>query len=352
MAEPVFWLSLIFVLYAYFGYPLVLVAWKWLRPRPVHKKPLEVDVTLVMAARNEQYHILQKILNCLNLDYPRDRLQIIVSLDGPTDGTEVLVLGYAGQGIQVTYAPRHKGKAAAINTAVARARGSIIVFVDARQMLARNVIRELTANFSDPTVGAVSGELAIVDDGSERHGPRMGIYWTYETLIRSLESSVHSVVGATGALYAIRRSLFRELPDDTILDDVQIPMNIVLQGRRVILDREARAFDRPTGPEQEFGRKVRTLAGNFQLIARMPELFNFRRNPVFFQFISHKVSRLFIPYALMALLISNLFLTEGIYLVFLGLQFLWYGLALAGYLATRWRAPSRPAGISKAEERI
>jgi hypothetical protein len=160
------------------------------------------------------------------------------------------------------------------------------------------------------------------------------------------------VVGATGALYAIRRRYFRQLPDDTILDDVQIPMNIVLQGARVILDREARAFDRPTRPEQEFGRKVRTLAGNFQLMARMPELFDFRRNPVFFQFISHKVTRLFIPYALMALLISNLFLTEGLYLLLLGLQVMWYSLAFAGYLATRWRTTSRPAGITKAEEHI
>jgi cellulose synthase/poly-beta-1,6-N-acetylglucosamine synthase-like glycosyltransferase len=352
MAEAVFWASLIFVLYVYFGYPLVLVLWKWFRPRRVHKKPLETDVTVVMAARNEQHHILQKILNCLALDYPREKLQIIISLDGPTDGTEVLVLGYAGQGIQVTYAPRHKGKAAAINSAVAKARGAVIVFVDARQTLARNVIRELVANFSDPSVGAVSGLLTIVDDGAQPNVARMGAYWRYETLVRSLESGVHSVVGATGALYAIRRRMFRELPDDTILDDVQIPMAIALQGGRVILDPEARAFDRPTRPEQEFRRKVRTLAGNFQLMARMPELLDPRRNPVFFQFISHKVARLFIPYALVTLFVSNLFLTHGAYLLFLGLQTLWYSLALAGYLGARWRSQAEPAGEAKAEEQI
>jgi cellulose synthase/poly-beta-1,6-N-acetylglucosamine synthase-like glycosyltransferase len=343
---------MVFVLYAYFGYPLILVAWRWLRPRPVRKAPLTPEVTLIMAAHNEQHHILQKILNCLALDYPREKLQIIISLDGPTDGTEALVLAYAGQGIQVAYAPRHKGKAAAINSAVAKARGSIIVFVDARQQLDRNVIRALIANFNDPAVGAVSGELSFIEDGSEQQGARMGAYWRYETFIRSLESSIHSVVGATGALYAIRRRLFRPLPEDTILDDVQIPMNIVLQGGRVILDREARAFDRPAKPEHEFSRKVRTLAGNFQLVARMPELLNPLRNPVFFQFFSHKITRLFVPYALIILFVSNLFLRRGVYLLFIGLQTSWYCLALAGYVAMRWRSTPRPNTSAKLQERI
>jgi len=350
MAETVFWSSLIFVLYAYCGYPLVLLLWKWWAPRPVQKAPLEPDVTLVLAAFNERDNIRQKILNCLSLDYPREKLQIIVSLDGPTDGTEVVALTFASQGVQLSYAPKHVGKAAAINSAVARAQGSVLVFVDARQVLNRNVIRELAANFSDGSVGAVSGELVLARGGTGESGG-VGLYWRYETLIRTLESQIHSVVGATGALYAIRRRFFRELPPDTLLDDVVVPMSVVLNGGRVVLDRSARAFDQPVEPEKEFGRKVRTLAGNFQLLARMPQLLSPWRNPVFFQFVSHKVTRLFVPYLLVALLVANLFLLRGGYLVFLGLQILWYSLAVAGYVAAfGWR--SGPASAADRDERM
>jgi len=318
----------------------------------VRKAPLEPDVTLVIAAFNEKDNIRQKILNCLALDYPREKLQIIVSLDGPTDGTEILALTFASQGVQLSYSPKRMGKAAAINRAVAKARGSLIVFVDARQILDRNVIRELAANFSDPSVGAVSGELVITGQGKSDSGG-VGLYWRYETLIRTLESEIHSVVGATGALYAIRRELFKDMPADTLLDDVAIPMTVVLNGGRVILDRSARAFDRPARLEREFERKVRTLTGNFQLIARMPQLLNPWRNPVFFQFISHKVTRLLVPYLLIALLVANLFLLRGGYLVFLGLQAVWYSLALAGFIAAvGWRSGTESAANHKVEGRI
>jgi biofilm PGA synthesis N-glycosyltransferase PgaC len=348
MAEVVFWASLAFVLYAYCGYPLLLFIWKSVAPRPVLKAPFEPDVTLVLAAFNEKGNIRQKILNCLSLDYPRKKMQIIVALDGPEDGTEVLALAFASQGVQVSYTPHHQGKAAALNSAVARARGSLIVFVDARQILDRKVIRELAANFSDPSVGAVSGELIL---SGETGG--VGLYWRYEKLIRTLESEIHSVVGATGALYALRRDLYRNLPEDTLLDDVVIPMRVVLNGGRVVLDRKALAYDRPSPPEAEFGRKVRTLAGNFQLIGRMPELLLPWRNPVFFQFVSHKVTRLLVPYALIALFVSNLFLLQGIYLIFFGLQALWYGMALAGFLASiGWRPGTGPQTNRKLEGRI
>lgn len=347
-----------FVLYAYCGYPLLLFVWKSLASRPVRKAPaappFEPDVTLILAAFNEKGNIRQKIQNCLSLDYPREKLQIIVALDGPEDGTEVLALTFASQGVQVSYTPRHTGKAAALNSAVARARGSLLVFVDTRQRLDRMVIRELAANFSDPSVGAVSGELILSDEADQAgKAGGVGLYWRYEKLIRTMESDIHSVVGATGALYALRRDFYRNLPADTLLDDVVIPMRVVLNGGRVVLDRQARAYDRPSPPEAEFGRKVRTLAGNFQLVARMPELLLPWRNPVFFQFISHKMTRLLVPYALIALFISNLFLLQGIYLVFFGLQALWYSLALAGFLASlAWRSGTGPQANRKLEERI
>jgi len=352
MAESVFWSSLIFVLYAYCGYPLVLLIWKSLASRPVHRAPYAPYVTLIIAAFNEKDRIRQKILNCLSLDYPKDKLQIIVSLDGPTDGTEMLALTFASQGVQLSYSPKHIGKAAAINNAVAKARGSLLVFADARQILDRAVIRELASNFSDLSVGAASGELVLSRSESGEAGG-VGLYWRYELLIRKLESEIHSVVGATGALYAIRRDHFRELPADTLLDDVVIPMTIVLNGGRVVLDPKARAFDQPSRPEKEFQRKVRTLAGNFQLLARMPQLMNPWRNPVFFQFVSHKVTRLLVPYLLIAMLVANLFLLRGGYLVFLGLQVLWYVLAAAGFVvAAGWRSGTRSALSHKVEGRI
>jgi cellulose synthase/poly-beta-1,6-N-acetylglucosamine synthase-like glycosyltransferase len=170
------------------------------------------------------------------------------------------------------------------------------------------------------------------------------LYWKYEKFIRISESRIHSVAGATGAIYAVRRECFRELPEDTILDDVVLPMSIVLSGWRVIMDPAAQAFDRAEeNPEAEFGRKVRTLTGNFQLLSFMPELLLPWRNPIFIQFVSHKVARLLCPYALAVLFISNCFLVQGIYLVFLIMQLSWYGLALAGYVV--WN--ERLAAIAK-----
>jgi cellulose synthase/poly-beta-1,6-N-acetylglucosamine synthase-like glycosyltransferase len=333
MAEWLFWISLAFVFYVYLGYPALLLVWGWLAASEVERASYEPEVTLIIAAYNEKDNIRQKLLNCLALDYPRDRLQIIVSLDGSTDGTDILAIKASTRGIHVMYSPRHAGKAAAINNAARSARGAVLVFVDARQTLHHNVIRELTANFSDRSVGAVSGEL-VLTSGTMESRSGVGLYWKYEKFIRMRESRIHSVAGATGAIYAIRRECFRALPEDAILDDVMLPMSIVLSGRRVIMDPAAQAFDRAAeDPRLEFGRKVRTLAGNFQLLSYMPELLIPWRNPIFVQFMSHKVARLLCPYALAVLFISNLFLLQGTYLVFLALQVAWYGLAIAGYAA-------------------
>jgi len=331
MAQWIFWSSLAFVFYVYLGYPALLLLWARLAPRDVKKAACEPEVTLIIAAYNEKDNIRQKLVNCLSLDYPRERLHIIVSLDGSTDGTDILAIEASTRGIHVMYSPQHSGKASAINRAVRKARGSVLVFVDARQTLQRNVIRELVANFSDPTVGAVSGELVLTDGALESRSS-VGLYWKYEKFMRLCESRIHSVAGATGAIYAVRRECFRELPEDAILDDVILPMSIVLSGKRVIMDPAAQAFDRASkNPSAEFGRKVRTLAGNFQLLSYMPELMLPWRNPIFLQFVSHKVARLLCPYALVTLLISNFFLHHGAYLVFLILQLAWYGLAIAGY---------------------
>jgi poly-beta-1,6-N-acetyl-D-glucosamine synthase len=335
MALATFWFSLGFLAYVYVGYPLILMVWKVLAPRRVLKGAGEPTVTLIVAAHNERNTLDAKLANCLDLDYPRRQLQIIVSLDGPTDGTEHIARRYEPQDVTVLLNEQHRGKAAAINVAASRARGEILIFVDARQRLERDSLRRLVANFHDDAVGAVSGELVIDDDFAIDHGQpgeAVGLYWRYEKCLRKWESEIHSVVGSTGALHAIRRELFRPLPEDTILDDVAIPMTAVLGGKRVVFEALAKAHDkRSSTPQEEFGRKVRTLTGNFQLIALMPWLLRPSHNKIFFQFVSHKLARLIAPYVFLTLYVSNIFLPGRFYRGVLLLQTAWYVLAVAGH---------------------
>jgi cellulose synthase/poly-beta-1,6-N-acetylglucosamine synthase-like glycosyltransferase len=340
MAEAIFWTALAGIVYVYAGYPLLLLAWRRWGHRPVLKRYQEPSVSLVIAMRNERNNVVRRLQNCFDLDYPARKLQVIVSLDAPTDGTDDLVRGYAGKGVEVVCSAVHRGKAEALNSAVAIATGEVLVFADARQQFDKRAIRELVANFADASVGAVSGELVILDEQGKEASDAVGAYWRYEKTLRALESGIHSVPGATGAIYAIRRELFVPLPAGTILDDVVVPMRIVLAGKRVVFDPAARAYDVASQSTQsEYARKTRTLAGNYQLFAQMPESLAPWRNPIFVQLVSHKLGRLLVPYCLAALFISNLFLLHGFYLVVLVGQALWYTLACAGWLvSTRFSA--------------
>lgn len=335
MVEIVFWISFSFVAYVYFGYPLVLLAWSSLSGRANAKTSIEPNVSLVIAAHNERENIEKKIANCLDLDYPREKLQLILSLDGPTDGTEILAWKYAPRGLEIVYSPVHRGKATALNAAVAEARGEIVVFDDARKRLDRRAVRELVANFEDPSVGAATGELVLCDETGKEASDGVGLYWKYEKKIRSLESRIHSLCGATGAIHAIRRELFKPLPEDTILDDLLIRMRVLVGGNRVIFDPCARAYDRVAPVSQsEYSRKLQTWTGTYQLLAIMPELFLPWRNPIYFQFVSHIVGRLLVPYCLVGLFVSNLFVMRGVYWVSLLLQTALYLSALLGFAVT------------------
>lgn len=348
MMEILFWLSLAAVVYVYVGYPLLAALWSRLVRRPVERGAWEPSVSVVIAAHNERGTIGAKIDNCRRLDYPADKLEVVVSLDGPTDGTDrVARASAAGAGcaVRVVGSARHEGKAAALNRAVAAARGEVLVFCDARQRVEPGAIRELVADLADPSVGAVTGELVLLDEDGHQATDGVGLYWRYEKALRSMESRIHSTVGATGALYAVRRELFRPIPDRAILDDVIVPMGAVLAGKRTIYEPRARVFDRVSPPELEFRRKVRTLAGNFQLLALCPELLVPGRNPVFVQLVSHKLGRLLAPHFLLLLLLSNLFLREGFFLLFLIAQCSWYLLAGAGALVRKTSAGGRRAGV-------
>jgi cellulose synthase/poly-beta-1,6-N-acetylglucosamine synthase-like glycosyltransferase len=333
MATIIFWIAFMGVVYVYIGYPLVLMAWCSLARRSVRKRYQEPGVSLIIAMHDELSNVRSKMKNCLELDYPRNKLQVIVSVDASADGTDILLRNYALEGVEVVHSSVRKGKAAALNSGVAVATGEILVFTDARQRFDTKAVRELVANFADESVGAVSGELILLDERGRESSEGVGAYWRYEKLLRAMESDIHSVPGATGAIYAVRRSLFRYLPPATLLDDVLLPMKIVLAGHRAIFDPAARAYDvAAESAECEYRRKRRTLTGNYQLLVEMPELLAPWRNPIFVQFVSHKVGRLLVPYCLAALLISNLFLLSGAYRVALAVQVLWYGMAVVGWL--------------------
>ena len=343
MLEWIFWFSFLSIFYTYMGYPLILSVWRRVQKRTTEKGEYLPPVSIILAVYNEEKLIERKLKNLLELDYPASLLEIIVSSDGSADRTEEKVslflesaskaeAGASGKpSIRLMAGPVHVGKAAALNRAVEHARGEIILFSDARQMLDRNVLLKLTANFNDPAVGVVSGELMLVDRPGGKGVSGVGLYWRYEKWLRKMESDIDSMLGATGALYAMRRSLYRPIPADTILDDVLIPMQAVFEGYRIVFEPEAMAYDFvPPRPETEFVRKVRTLAGNYQLLWENGSFWSPRKNRVFFQYFSHKVARLVVPFLMIVLFLSNLFLLQGIYLIFLFLQLAWYGLALIG----------------------
>jgi len=341
--EIVFWSSLIFLAYAFFGYPLLLAIAGTVARRPVHKRPIEPAVTVILASRDDAATIDERVQNILDVDYPREKLQVIVSLDGPSNGAGELAEKYGPEGVEFIQSHTPRGKAAAINAAVARATGDILVFADARQTFDPAAVRQLASNFADFRVGAVSGDLILENGRAAACGQAVGVYWNYEKMIRAMESRVHSIVGVTGAIYAIRRRLFEALPDDLILDDVFTPMKVVLSGKRVVFEPDAKAYDGVSCcAEAEYTRKVRTLAGNYQLLARMPVLLVPIRNPLWWQFTSHKVCRLIAPFALAALFISNALLVGGAYYAaFFVVQSAWYSAALMGRIEMNRRLPAR-----------
>ena len=309
LAMIVFVLSIAALGYTYAGYPALLWGWARWRPRPHRTAPVTADapsVVVVIVAFNEAERIDAKIATCLAQDYPRERLRILVVSDGSTDDTVARVQAYAPERVAVLACPQRRGKAACLNDAVAVCDEEIIVFNDVRQRLNPEAVRMLVENFGDPAVGAASGELMFVDVDGSPFAAGVDAYWRYEKFIRRLEGRVASVVGATGALYAVRRSVFVPIPPDTVLDDVLIPMNIVLQGARVVFEPRAHAYDRPsTSPAQERVRKVRTLAGNFLLMRDHPALLLPGRHAIVLQFWSHKTLRLLAPVFMATALIAN-----------------------------------------------
>ncbi len=330
----VFWAFVSLLGYAYVGYPALVWAWATLRQRRPRRSRAEPTVSVLVVAYNEAARIEGRLENLLGLDYPRDRLEILLGSDGSTDATAEVARAADPAVVTVTAFERRRGKSAVLNDLVPKARGEIVVLADARQRFEPEAIRALVEPFADPRVGAVSGELILTHDpdgAAVGHG--VGFYWRYEKFIRRNESHVDSTVGATGAVYAIRRELFEPIPEDTLLDDVLIPLRITRRGYRVLFEPGARAYDRAAATTaEEFARKVRTLAGNFQLFARERWAMNPLQNRLWLQTVSHKGLRLLLPLLHVGVFVANLPLAEGpLYRGVLLAQALFYASALGGY---------------------
>ncbi len=328
-----FWCSTGLLVYTYFGYPLIIWLWALWGRRHVNRKTTMRSVSIVVVAHNEEERIDARIQNLLALDYPRNFLEIIIASDGSSDRTVSRAQRYQERGVRVIEYRGNRGKPAVLNDLIPQLKSEIVVFLDTRQRISPEALSALLMNFEDPQTGVVSGELILEGESDTEVGEGVGFYWRYEKFIRSCESRVDSTVGVTGAFYAIRRKLYESIPEETILDDVLIPMRIARQGYRVLFESKARAYDKVfKRAEAEFTRKVRTIAGNFQLFTLEPWLFNPFINRLWFQTYSHKLSRLFSPFCLVTTLASNVLLLDlTFYRVVLVLQLLFYSAATIGY---------------------
>jgi cellulose synthase/poly-beta-1,6-N-acetylglucosamine synthase-like glycosyltransferase len=328
-----FWFAAAILAYTYAGYPL----WMYLRsrwhPRLQQQGSILPTVSIILAVHNGAALLRQKVTHLLSLDYPQDRMEIKIVSDGSTDGTDDILKEIRDPRIKCIRCPEHSGKAAALNLGMQSATGEILLFLDIRPWIENNALQLLLSNFADPRVGCVAGELVLCDDGHDAGAKAVGgLYWRYEQWIRNCEAKVDSPLGVYGGFYAVRRKLARALPEGTILDDMLQPLSIIRQGYRSVLDQRARVYDIwPKSLRGEFHRKVRTLAGNFQLLQLAPWLLS-RQNRLRFELISHKLLRLLVPVLLLILLISSAILANrsGIYAGALTAQIVFYVLAALG----------------------
>ena len=346
----IFWLAFTGILYAYAGYPLAIWILALLRPRPPRVASITPSVTIVLAVHNGVSLLEQKIQHLIDLDYPHIN-EIIVVSDGSTDGTAELLARQRHPRLKAISLPEHVGKAAALNAGIARATADIILFVDIRPEIEAGAIAHMVSNFADPQVGCVAGELSLRHDGHDAASAAVSsIYWRYEQWIRKSEALFDSPVGVYGGFYAIRRRLATPLPAGIILDDMFQPLSIIRQGYRSVLDPQARVYDTwPEKFENEFHRKVRTLAGNFQLFQLAPWTLT-PRNRVLFQLVSHKVMRLIVPWLFILLIVSSLILglRSPLYAAFAMLQI---AILSAAIVSLRFRIPllhriAAPASVS------
>ena len=303
------------VFYLLIGYPLLLAVSRRQAP-PIAKDPaFRPTVSVLLAVRNGEQFIAKKLESLLRLDYPEDLREILVISNGSTDATETIVQTFASRGVRLLLCPQG-GKASAINTGLAEASGEILFFTDVRQAIDVHALSHLAANFADPSVGAVTGELRLLNPANVGEQADMELYWRLELWARDRHSRIDSIFSTTGCIYALRRKLAGPLPTDTIADDGTFSLRAFFSGYRVVFDPLAVAYDYPTAAGAEFRRRLRTLAGLWQLFARLPQLFT-SANRMRFHFLSYKFGRLALPWAILLIVASTLALPASSWRSFL-----------------------------------
>lgn len=320
MAYILLLFAAVFILYTLVGYALLLRVVPWRHaPAPSKNPNYRPTVSVILAVHNGGRFLRAKLQSLLALHYPRERVEILVVSDRSTDETEAIAREFAADGVKLMRSPS-AGKAAALNAAMPLASGEILFLTDVRQPIEQDALGHLISNFADPTIGAVTGEMRLLPPEQGEQAD-MDLYWRYEVWARKQHSTIDSIFNATGCIYAIRRSLAAPIPEDTLIDDAILPLRAFLRGFRVILEPAAIAYDLPAVSGAEFRRRMRTLAGLWQLHVRMPQLFT-SSNRMRFHFLSHKFFRLMLPWALLVAFGSTLALPS----------FTWRTILLSGEL--------------------
>ncbi len=339
LMKILFWLALLVSVYIYLGYPLVLwILDKFRRKQWKTDEQLQPVVTFIISAFNEEQVIARKLDNTLQIDYPREKLEILVVSDASTDQTDEIVRSYADKGVRLLRMPERHGKTYGLNHAVQQARGEILIFSDANAMYHPHAVRELVKYFADPEVGYVVGKAEYYENLDKLAGKQENLYWRYELMLKEFESRVHSVVGGDGAIYAIRRELYEPLSADDINDFVN-PLQIIAKGYRGVFAPEAVCYEDAAGDfDKEFYRKKRIVNRSWRGFWKVRQVMNPRRTGIFaWEILSHKVLRWYWWAFALLLLVSNMFLLqEGWFyrIVFL-LQIVFYGMALVGWWNVR-----------------
>ena len=353
--ETIFWISFVIVFYAFLGYGILLYA-MILFKRIIGKKKknettdFEPPVTLVIPCFNEADIMPEKIENCNQLDYPKDKLQLVFITDGSTDNS-LEVLGRYPY-IKVLHENRRAGKTAAENRSMKYVETPVVIFSDANTMLNTAAVKNIVRHFADEKVGCVSGEKRILTDASDTASAAgEGIYWKYESLLKKWDSELYSAVGAAGELVAFRTSLYNDLPEDTLLDDFMQSMQIAAAGYKIVYEPEAYAAETAsTSVGEELKRKVRICAGGWQSISRLSGKLQVTKQPLlFFQYLSHRVLRWTVtPFLMLGMFIINGFLALNGTIFYQGLlaaQILFYAAALVGYVLENRKVRFKPVFI-------
>lgn len=348
MIEFIFWFSLAGLVYIYLGYPLLVKVLAQVFPMRRERHSADQKVSLVIACHNEAERIGHKLSVLLQSTQAGLIDEVLIGSDGSTDEFSAAVAEVNDSRVRLVEFSERRGKPAVLNDLIPQCRSEIVVLCDARQVLSDDAIPELLANFADPKVGVVSGELLFRQSSSDSTASRgIGAYWRYEKMIRRAEAQFRSVPGATGALYAIRREAFQPIPDSTLLDDVVIPMLAVTQGWRCVFERQAIAWDDPADSlGREAIRKRRTIAGAAQLVVHHPSWLLPWKNPIWLEFVSHKLLRLVSPVLLLSVAVTNILLSGQLpYSLLLLGQGCFYYSAFAGWLCQKIGRPSSIFGV-------